>query len=301
MASNCSLPLCSPMSRTRTSLDDVRSLADTMLHASLGKSCSKGLSTTEAELRILQLKYDVTRAVAPPRSDGLFKAACSTDLLFLMDTTGSMQSYIEAAKGQVKSIINEIKMTFFNEASLRIAVVGYKDHGESSNIQFLDFTPEADQVLSFLNQLHATGGADAPEDVLGGIRQSLNAEWKHPTRCIIHIADAPPHGCTLHDLGRGSDTYAKPGSEPHHLTYEILLKQMIELNINYTLLRINNTTDRMAFTFFQEYALASSHCKLNSPTDTTAKNAANLSGPTVTLVGVLSPDAALNLCCNLRS
>ncbi|KAM0259870.1 hypothetical protein ACHAQJ_003115 [Trichoderma viride] len=298
------------MSRTRTSLDDVQSLADTMLHASLGKSRSKGdsdlpdrgliltsattsrtrerlrlvelerdemrhlisqlkhedaskLSTTEAELRILQLKYDVTRAVAPPRSEGLFKTACSTDLLFLIDTTGSMQSYIEAAKGQVKSIINEINMTFFNEASIRIAIVGYKDHGDSCNIQFLDFTLETDQVLSFLNQLHATGGADTPEDVLGGIRQSLNANWKHPTRCIIHIADAPPHGCTLHDLGSGSDTYANPGSEPHHLTHESLLKQMIELNINYALLRINNTTDRMAFTFFQEYALASSHCKLN--------------------------------------
>ncbi|KAL6812173.1 hypothetical protein V8C40DRAFT_257222 [Trichoderma camerunense] len=72
-----------------------------------------------------------------------------------MDTTGSMHPYIEAAKGQVKSIINELNMTFFNEASIRIAIVGYKDHGDSCNIQFLDFTPETNHVLLFLNQLHA--------------------------------------------------------------------------------------------------------------------------------------------------
>lgn len=125
-------------------------------------------------------------------------------------------------------------MTFFNEASIRIAIVGYKYHEDSCNIQYLDFTLETDQVLSFLNQLHATGGADAPEDVLGGIRQSLNAKWEHPTRCIIHIADAPPHDSSLHDLGSESNTYANPGSEPHHLTHEKLLKQMIELNINFT-------------------------------------------------------------------
>ncbi|KAL7940093.1 hypothetical protein V8C42DRAFT_356477 [Trichoderma barbatum] len=237
-----------PHSRKPVTVDLMKFNASTILLA-VHKDASR-LSTTEAELRILQLKYDVTRAVAPPRSEGT--------------------PYIEAAKGQVKSIINEINMTFFNEASIRIAIVGYKDHRDSCNT--LDFfTLETDQ------------------DVLGGIRQSLNAKWKLPTRCIIHIASAPPHGSTLHDLGSGSDTYANPGSEPHHLTHETLLKQMIELNINYALLRINNTTDRMSFTFFQD------------PTDTTAKYAANLSGLVVTFVGALFPDAAPKLCCNLRS
>lgn len=62
-----------------------------------------------------------------------------------------MQSYIEAAKNQVKSIINEINIASFNEAEIRIAIVGYKDHGDSCSIQFLDFTLEANQVLLFLN------------------------------------------------------------------------------------------------------------------------------------------------------
>jgi hypothetical protein len=143
-----------------------------------------------------------------------------------------------------------------------MAVVGYKDHDDWPNIEFLDFTTEARQVRSFLDKLSATGGADTPEDVLGGLRQAINATWMHQTRCIIHIADAPPHGRTLHDMHDSEDTYATPGSEPHGLTHTSLLRQMIKLQINYALLRIHNNTDRMALEFLKEYAASAADCTL---------------------------------------
>lgn len=217
----------------------------------------------EAALRVAQLKEESieANAAAPVRStDGLFKAACSTDLLFLIDTTGSMGSYIDAAKNQMKSIVDDITEAFFKEADLRIGVVSYKDHGDTGHLQYLDFTSDADHVRSFISDLRASGGNDIPEDVLGGIHQALNLSWTHQSRLIIHIADAPPHGRHLHDLD--SDTYPRAGGEPHHLTHEPLLKQMIRLNINYALLRINLSTDRMAYNWFQAYAVTSPDCKL---------------------------------------
>jgi hypothetical protein len=223
------------------------------------------LSTDEAQHRILQLKREISAAGAelPQRSTaGLFKAVCSTDLLFLIDTTASMMGHINAAKEQVRSIVNDIGVAFLNEAEVRMAVVGYKDHMDNPNIQFLDFTPSADQVRSFLDGLSATGGGDAPEDVLGGIQQALNATWRYQTRCIIHIADAPPHGRTLHNFPDIQDNYPNPGSEPHRLTHRPLLEQMVKLNINYVLLRINDRTDLMAFTFLKQYAAASAGCML---------------------------------------
>jgi hypothetical protein len=183
----------------------------------------------------------------------MFKKACSSDLLFLVDTTGSMGSYIEEAKTQIRNIVNDIKKTFFNEADVRIAVVGYKDHADKPNLEFLDFTTSADDVRAFLAKLRATGGGDAPEDVLGGVRQAINASWKHETRCMIHIADAPPHGRTLHDLAARHDDYAEPGSEPHRLVHGPLLRSLADLRINYCLLRINSSTDRMALVFSREY------------------------------------------------
>jgi hypothetical protein len=83
-------------------------------------------------------------------------------------------------------------------------------------------------------------------------------------RCIIHIADAPPHGRVSHDLGDSADKYATPGSEPHGLHYEPLMQAMVGLNINYALLRINNYTDRMAFNFLKIYLNAGSECKLHT-------------------------------------
>ncbi|KAK4444772.1 hypothetical protein QBC34DRAFT_414616 [Podospora aff. communis PSN243] len=209
------------------------------------------------DVRVLQLKYDaiVANASTQQRSTaGLFKEACSTDLLFLIDTTGSMGAYIEAAKKQVRDIVADIKEAFFNEADVQIAVVGYKDHGDSNKYQFLDFTSSTEKVTDFLEELTAFGGGDAPEDVLGGLQQALNASWTQQTRCIIHIADAPAHGRALNTFGETVDRYPTPGSEPHHLTHTPLLQRMIGLNINYALLRINNTTDKMAQQFLEAYA-----------------------------------------------
>jgi hypothetical protein len=142
-------------------------------------------------------------------------------------------------------------------------VVGYKDHQDTPNIQFFDFARSTDRVHSFLSALKATGGGDVPEDVLGGIRQALNASWKSPTRCIIHIADAPPHGNMFHHTSVGlEDTFPVPGSEPHRLLLGPLVQQMIQLKINYALLRINSRTDRMAFNIYKAYKEASAQCKL---------------------------------------
>jgi Alpha-kinase family/von Willebrand factor type A domain len=247
---------------TATTLQEEHNTAD-RLEREIG-AAPAGLSA-EAKLLVLQLKRDTIAAGAesPRRSTtGLFKSVCSTDLLFLIDTTSSMWDYISAAKEQVKSIMRDIEVAFFNEAEVRMAVVGYKDHLDNPNIAFIDFTPSADEVRSFVDGLAATGGDDEPEDVLGGLQRALNASWKQKTRCIIHIADAPPHGRTLQNWPILGDFYPEPGSEPHHLTHGPLLQQLIGLNINYALLRINNSTDRMAFTFFQAYSAASADCKL---------------------------------------
>ncbi|KAK3386700.1 hypothetical protein B0H63DRAFT_391816 [Podospora didyma] len=228
-----------------------------------------GLSSAAADLRVLQLKYDAMRIAGerPARStSGLLKAVCSTDLVFLIDATGSMEPYIDEARRQVRRIIDDIKAAVFDEAELRVAVVSYKDHGwgREDHYDVLDFTTNPDNVALWLNGLRASGGADQAEDVLGGINAALNLPWHHRTRCIIHIADAPPHGSVLNDLpaNAGKDSYPQPGMEPHGLTYEPLLRRMVSLNVNYALLAINSSTDKMAYRFYQIYAEHSRDCKL---------------------------------------
>jgi hypothetical protein len=77
----------------------------------------------------------------------------------------------------------------------------------------------------------------------------------------------------LHDLSKGCDDYYYPGSEPHKLTYEPLLRRLTRLEVNYSLLRINNTTDRMALEFSRVYGRGNAnlhksnmyHGKMTSP------------------------------------
>lgn len=86
-----------------------------------------------SQLSLHQLRQDLRIAGIESKrtpAKGLFKQACSTDLLFLIDTTGSMQGHIDAAKDQIRNIVAKVKDTFANEADVRIAVVGYKDHGD---------------------------------------------------------------------------------------------------------------------------------------------------------------------------
>ncbi|OAQ98531.1 hypothetical protein LLEC1_02776 [Akanthomyces lecanii] len=239
-------------------------------------------SAHEAEARLVRLKNQENHTLATSKSistAGIFKHISSTDLLFLMDTTRSMQPYISAAKEQVISIMKDIKSAFFNKADVRMAVVSYKDHCDGAHLQLIDFTSDVKQVTSFLGTLTAEGGGDFPEDVLGGLQQALIASWKHPTRCIIHICDAPPHGRNLHDLDNGDDQYIQPGSEPHGLTHGPMLQLLIDQNIHYSLLRINSSTDRMAYEFAQVYAAASGECKLHTSNSYHALLGKAVSGP----------------------
>jgi hypothetical protein len=181
------------------------------------------------------------------------KAACSTDLLFLIDTTSSMTPYIDAVKQQVRSIVADIQEAFFDESTVWIAVVSYRDHSHHPNIEFLDFTTSVDEVSDFLDRISARREAGTPGDVLGGIHQALQASWNQQTRCLIHITDSPSHGSSLHDLPPSHDSYYSVGSEPHGLTYERLLKRLIKLEINYVMLRINSLTDRMVLQFAGVY------------------------------------------------
>lgn len=63
--------------------------------------------------------------------------------------------------------------------------------------------------------IHATGGADTPEDIAGAFNRVHEFEWRSRTKLIIHIADAPCHGKRYHDV---DDHY--PTGDPDGLVPE---------------------------------------------------------------------------------
>ena len=81
------------------------------------------------------------------------------------------------------------------------------------------FVEDPTVIKEFAAKLAATGGGDAPEDLVGGWRQALDLDWKAGTRVLIHITDAPCHGKKYHDCG---DSY--PSGDPDGLQPENLVR-----------------------------------------------------------------------------
>ena len=114
------------------------------------------------------------------------------DVVFAVDTTGSMERLIDGAKRTVWSIATHIRQTDPN-ANLRIGLVAYRDVGEDYVTRPFALTGDLDAVYAELSTYDASGGGDAPEDVAAGLRDALAMRWRAGAKKLIFVVgDAPP-------------------------------------------------------------------------------------------------------------
>jgi len=136
------------------------------------------------------------------------------DLLFTMDCTGSMGSYIHAAKQNIQVIVDRLVQS--EGYDLRFGLIGYRDHppqDQSYVTKQFDFTADVSQMQANLRMLSAQGGGDGPEAVEAGLKAALDSGWRPAaTKVCILIADAPPHG--LGERGDGFPEGAPTGVDP---------------------------------------------------------------------------------------
>ena len=118
------------------------------------------------------------------------------DVVFCLDSTGSMGSEIAAAKEKIWSIANSI-MEGVPKPVIRFGVVTYRDKGDSYVIKKQDLTDDVDAVHDFLMGISADGGGDGPEDVRSALKASVHdmawSKSKEAIKLIFLVGDAPPH------------------------------------------------------------------------------------------------------------
>lgn len=143
-------------------------------------------------------------------------------LAIMIDTTGSMGSYIRAALATCTSLVGDLKQLYGDDTKLKVAVVAYRDHGvcEQYETKVLPFEEDSERVVAFLSELTASGGRDAPECVATALHECNQLDWmcdadvatgqSHPkvSRTLVWITDAPAHG-----LGDAHDNY--PNGDPN--------------------------------------------------------------------------------------
>lgn len=171
-------------------------------------------------------------------------------MCFLMDCTASMELWIQAAKNEITRVISETQMLSPNTV-FTIAFVGYRDYGDHDRMIVHSFM-DASDLLEIIRDVHADGGFDCAEDVAGGLQKVVQLDWNDAeVRSVIHIADAPPHGERFH-APYISDRY--PNGDPDGVDPLAMVQRLSALQIDYTCIKINNSTDTMLELFHNSYA-----------------------------------------------
>lgn len=112
------------------------------------------------------------------------------DLVFVIDSTGSMAPIIDAVKSNVTTLANTIASTSSN---YRFALVDYKDAGDAYQARVdLGFTTDVTAFGTAVASISASGGGDTPESVYSGVMTALNLPWRPGVRkIVVPIGDAP--------------------------------------------------------------------------------------------------------------
>ncbi|UZJ57284.1 hypothetical protein CBS101457_006604 [Exobasidium rhododendri] len=140
------------------------------------------------------------------------------DLVFIMDATGSMGSYIASATKNIETICDNIIRSeqLSGPGALRVGLLAYRDHPPQDHtyiVKNFGFTPEVSEMKANLKTLYASGGGDGPEAVTAALHAVTEMEWRQrATRMAVLIADAPPHG--IGEYGDGFPTGSPDGHDP---------------------------------------------------------------------------------------
>lgn len=118
------------------------------------------------------------------------------DLVFVLDTTGSMGGLIEGAKQKIWDIARRAQEGQ-PSPEVRVGLVAYRDRTDVYVTKVVDLTSDLDTVYARLTELTAQGGGDQPEHVLAGLRDGVERmRWSsdpNAVKLVYLVGDAPPH------------------------------------------------------------------------------------------------------------
>lgn len=151
------------------------------------KPITKRLSAAAAALLL---------ALAPAAAADVVVKRPKVDVVFVLDTTGSMAGLINAAKEKIWSIASTLADTD-PAPEIRIGLVGYRDRGDEYITRRTDLTLDLDRVYTELMKFQAGGGGDMEESVNQALHEAVTLfSWSDDPeayRVIFLVGDAPPH------------------------------------------------------------------------------------------------------------
>jgi hypothetical protein len=129
-------------------------------------------------------------------------AGRAIEVVFVLDTTGSMSGLLEGAKRKIWTIADAMGG---GGVPVRIGLVAYRDRGDAYVTLRRDLTDDLDSLWGELRELRAEGGGDTPESVNQALHEAVTRiGWSQGPgvyRVIFLVGDAPPHLDYQDDVG----------------------------------------------------------------------------------------------------
>ena len=123
-------------------------------------------------------------------------AAKRVEVVFVLDTTGSMGGLIQAAKEKIWSIASTLAQAQ-QAPEISMGLVAYRDHGDQYVTRVIDLNKDLDSMYSQLMDFKADGGGDGPEAVNDALDVAIKRmSWSQDPnvyRVVFLVGDAPPH------------------------------------------------------------------------------------------------------------
>jgi Mg-chelatase subunit ChlD len=118
------------------------------------------------------------------------------DVVFVLDTTGSMSGLIHTAKEKIWSIASTMASAQ-PTPEIRVGLVAFRDRGDQYVTRVVDLSADLDSVYATLMEFQADGGGDTPESVNQALHDAVHrmswSDAQQAYRVIFLVGDAPPH------------------------------------------------------------------------------------------------------------
>lgn len=118
----------------------------------------------------------------------------SLDLMFMIDTTGSMSDELEYLQAEFLDVIARVDEAN-PDLSKRASMNFYRDHGDDYVIRSFEFTDDMQKASKQLSAQEAHGGGDYPEAVDEALENAVNGhKWREDSvKIMFMVLDAPAH------------------------------------------------------------------------------------------------------------
>ena len=225
---------------------------------SMKKNIDKTKEEIKKKLEDLKKKTDI------------FISQTSFDILFIIDSTNSINIFLDDIKKNFLNIIDEIIIKH-PDIIINVGLIAYKDFSELDlrdeylDIDFIRLTENPERKIEIFEKiinLQANGGGDICEDLAGAFELSLKKSWKGISKFAILATDAPCHGIEFHSP-EIEDYY--PKGDPKKRDIKKYIKEFAEREISLFCIEYDGSTKKMFGIFkeiYNETKKKDSNCQL---------------------------------------